>query len=373
MPFIKNVAIFAKKAAAVVIYPKLGGGVYYSTAIDKNGKAFGWGYNPYGQVGDNTIDTPSVPVSVQGAAKTFCEIASGDYTTIAIDKNGRVWAWGYNFSGQLGNNSSISQRTPVSILGTTKTFCKIDGGNNHTVALEKNGRVWAWGANSVGQLGDNSTTQKCTPISILGTTKTFCQISAGASHTVGIDKNGRAWGWGNNVGGRLGNNSTTNQCTPVSVFAFARTFCKIAAGGSHTVAIEKTGIVWAWGSNSFGQLGINSNVSRLVPTSILGTAKTFCEISAGTSYTVAIDKNGKVWAWGDNQQGQLGDNSTISKLTPVSICGAAKTFCRIVATEAHTIAVDKTGKVWAWGYNTFSGLGNAATANRSTPVAVCVI
>ena len=126
-----------------------------------------------------------------------------------------VWGWGYNNVGQLGDNSTANRCTPVSILGTKKTFCQITAGDNHTIGIDKNGQVWAWGYNLYGQLGDNSVTNKSTPVSILGTKKTFCQITAGASHTIGIDKNGQVWGWGYNNRGQLGDNSVTNRCTPV--------------------------------------------------------------------------------------------------------------------------------------------------------------
>jgi alpha-tubulin suppressor-like RCC1 family protein len=397
-------------------------------AIDKNGRVWGWGLNDNGQLGDNSITSRRTPVSVLGAVKTFCLISAGGNHTMAINKNGRAWGWGFNSSGQLGDNSITSRRTPVSVLGAVKTFCLISAGNSHTMVIDKNGRAWCWGNNDIGQLGDNSITSRRTPVSVLGAVKTFCLISAGSNHTMAIDKNGRAWGWGSNVSGQLGDNSVTSRRTPVSVLGAVKTFCQISAAinnafQSHTVAIDKNGRSWGWGNNDGGQLGDNSNTSRRTPVSVLGTTKTFCKIyaagfftiaidknggvwgwgayqssnffglpntftplsicgsnktfcliSAGGnnsgSHTIAIDKNGRAWGWGFNGGGQLGDNSTTSRRTPVSVLGAIKTFCRISAGSNHTMAIDKNGRAWGWGNNGSGQLGNNSTSNIQTPVSV---
>ena len=121
--------------------------------------------------------------------------AGNQYSAFISGSSGRAWAWGINAQGQLGNNTIITQRTPVSVLGTTKTFCQVGGGNQslHSLALDKNGRAWSWGLNNFGQLGNNAVISQLTPVSVLGTTKTFCQIAGGTSHTIALDKNGRAW------------------------------------------------------------------------------------------------------------------------------------------------------------------------------------
>jgi alpha-tubulin suppressor-like RCC1 family protein len=184
---------------------------------------------------------------------------------MSIDKNGRAWGWGLNGNGELGNNSVTSIRTPVSVLGAVKTFCLISTGLNYTMAINKNGRAWGWGLNGNGQLGDNSITSRRTPVSVLGAVKTFCQISTGSEHTVAIDKNGRAWCWGYNLYGQLGDNSVTSRRTPVSVLGAVKTFCLISAGNNHTIAIDKNGRVWGWGDPIY--LGINRQLA-ITPTSI---------------------------------------------------------------------------------------------------------
>ena len=300
----------------------ISGGTNYSLAIDKNGRAWGWGSNFQGSLGDNSTTAKCTPVSVAGAVKTFCQISAGSNYSLAIDKNGRAWGWGYNYYGQIGNNSTTSKLTPVSVLGAVKTFCQISAGDKHSLAIDKNGRAWAWGNNADGQLGDNGSTNHATPVSIVFAV-TFCKISARGRHSLAIDKNGRAWGWGNNYNGQLGNGNSgvdAGGAAPISVSGGVKTFCIISAGDTHSLAIDKNGRAWGWGNNGYGQLGDNSATQRLTPVSMLGAVKTFCQISAGESHSLAIDKNGRAWAWGYGADGQLGDNSTTFRLTPVQIC-----------------------------------------------------
>jgi alpha-tubulin suppressor-like RCC1 family protein len=356
---------------ATKTFCKISAGGSHTMAIDKNGRAWGWGANNFGQLGINSTASQLTPVSVLGAVKTFCQISAGLNHTMAIDKNGRAWGWGNNGNGQLGDNSVTSRRTPVSVLGTVKTFCQIRAGSSHTMAIDKNGRAWGWGDNSNGKIGDNSITSRRTPVSVLGAVKTFCQINAGVNYTMAIDKNGRAWGWGNNQQGQLGDNTQTSQTTPVSVLGGVKTFCKISTGVQHTAAIDKNGRVWCWGQNNQGEIGNNTIAFRcLTPVSVAGAGavKTFCEIKAGNSYTMAIDNNGKVWGWGANYNGQLGIG--ITTITPLSVVGAVKTFCQISAGLNHTMAIDKNGRAWGWGNNGNGQLGDNSITQRNTPVSV---
>jgi alpha-tubulin suppressor-like RCC1 family protein len=360
---------------AVKTFCQIAGGSNHSLAIDKNGRAWAWGYNIFGQLGDDKQSIERrTPSSIVGNRKTFCQIAGGSNHSLAIDKNGRAWAWGANLYGNLGDNTIVSKLTPVSVLGAVKTFCKIAAGDIHSLAIDKNGRAWGWGSNIFGELGDNTIVSKLTPVSVLGAVKTFCQIAGGGNHSLAIDKNGRAWAWGYNEYGQLGDNTIVSKLTPVSVLGAVKTFCQIAGGGNHSLAIDKNGRAWAWGLNDFdesgGQLGNNTVISQRTPVSVLGAVKTFCQIAGGGNHSLAIDKNGRAWAWGVNSNGELGNNTTDNQLTPVSVLGAVKTFCKIAAGDIHSLAIDKNGRAWAWGYNTFGQLGNTTEVDQLTPVSV---
>jgi alpha-tubulin suppressor-like RCC1 family protein len=343
----------------------------HTISIDKGGRLWAWGNNDYSQLGDTTTTSRATPISVRGAVKTFCQIATGDFRTLAIDRTGRVWGWGNGYAGAIGTGNTFNYNTPVSIAGTVKTFCQISSGQYNSLAIDKNGRAWAWGDNGFGQLGDNSITQRCTPVSVAGAAKTFCKIDGGNNHVLAIDRTGRVWAWGANNFGQLGNNAFVSQRTPVSILGATKTFCHISGGVSHSLGIDKNGRAWAWGQGANGGLGNNSTANVCTPVSVLGGVKTFCKISGGQNFSVAIDKNGRVWAWGANSSGQLGDDTLLSKNTPVSVRGAVKTFCEIMTGTAHVIAIDKNGRAWAWGSDSSGQLGQN-TMNRLTPVRICI-
>ena len=347
----------------------------FGNILLKSGQTWAWGYNTKGQLGNNSTVSTCIPVSIQGAKKTFCKVytSSSEQYSFGIDKNGQIWGWGYNYYGMLGDNSTTSKCTPVSIQGNKKTFCQISAGSYLGFGIDKNGILWGWGYNNFGCLGDNSTTSKRTPISIQGNKKTFCQISIGTHyHSSGIDYKGQAWGWGYNKYGQLGNNSIICTCTPVSIQGAKKTFCQISVGNDNVSAIDKNGQIWCWGLNGYGELGDNSTVSRCTPVSIKGAKKTFCQISTGKfHYTLGLDNNGQIWGWGSNVNGYLGNNSTSSICTPVSIQGAKKTFCYLSAGVYNASAIDYNGHVWTWGVNNYGQLGDNTTLQRLTPVRVC--
>jgi alpha-tubulin suppressor-like RCC1 family protein len=338
-------------------------------ALDNYGDVWAWGISYFGEFGQGVV-FPYTPTSIKGSSKTFCEIATENLFTLAITSGGRIWSWGSNTSGQLGDNTTTMVRTPVSVAGAVKTFSRITAGSDHSYAIDKSGRIWSWGINNFGQLGINSVTSTNTPQSILGAVKTFCKIAAGANHSLGIDKNGRAWSWGLNTNGQLGLNALTSRRTPASVLGAVKTFCEISGGSLHSLAIDKNGRVWSWGQNNTGQLGDNTINTRTTPVSLLGGVKTFCRVTAGSQFSGGLDKNGRAWFWGLNGSGQLGDNSITSRRTPVSVAGAAKTFCQISAGESHVAAIDKNGRVWTWGLNSSGQLGDNSYTSQRTPISV---
>jgi alpha-tubulin suppressor-like RCC1 family protein len=352
----------------------ISGGESHAISIDYNGLMWGWGYNYYGQLGIGNNANGMAPFSVNGANKTFCEIAAGQSNSHGIQigaSTGRTYSWGYNNLGQLGIYSTIDKSTPVSILGANRTFCKILDGGSHTITVDRIGKVRSWGYNPYGEIGDNSITNRSTPISVLGGNKTFCNIGSGVNHSLGIDLRGKIWAWGYNANGQLGDNSVTSRRTPKTILGANKTFCAVDGGSAHSMGIDKNGRIWSWGYNNVGQLGNNSITSVRSPVSILGGNKTFCKITGGGSSTLAIDKNGRVWGWGYNNRGQLGNNAVVSRRTPVSILGGNKTFCQIVATTGtHSLAIDKNGQIWGWGRNDYGQIGDNSLISRSTPVSI---
>jgi alpha-tubulin suppressor-like RCC1 family protein len=287
--------------------------------------------------------------------KTVCEIGVSLDSYYIIDNAGKAWAWGSNEYGQLGDNSVTSRVTPVQVYGS-KTFCKIIGnntgyfGDKFAVAIDKYNKAWAWGINTNGQLGNNSVTSRRTPVAVLGN-KTFCQISAGYSHVLAIDKNGKVWGWGNNSGGQLGNNSTTPRSSPVAVYG-NKTFCKIFAAESLSIAIDKDNKLWGWGSDEVGIIANNQLTPKRLTIGSLNN--NFCDAAIGGIYSsyMFLDTDGKAWAWGSNVGGLLGLNTNAYILSPRQICGNNsfyKISIRPNEFDGSSYAIDKSNRLWGWG------------------------
>ena len=354
------------------------GQLYMCSGIDKNGKAWTWGSAQFGGLGNNN-DTVSysTPVAVCGA-HTFCDIVSGDRFSVAIDRNGKAWSWGQGGNGLLGNNSVVSYSTPVAVCGN-HTFCKIfqnihPGGSVTSYSgphlIDNWGVGWSWGLAWYGGFGNNvATPNYCTPVAIWA--RNFLQFTPSQSYiyTPFIDASGKTWGWGYNTWGDIGDNSTVSRSTPVAVCG-GHTFCSVQIGISQSYGIEKTGKLWTWGFNSSGQLGDYTVVNRSQPVAVCGN-HTFCQVVFGTNYyALGLDKNGKLWGWGRNTYGQLGTNGAASVSTPIAVCGN-HTFCLVHASYGLSVAIDNHGKAWSWGYNNSGGCGNNLSASVSTPVAVC--
>ena len=204
-----------------------------------------------------------MPVQVSGLTGVVA-IGAGDDHSLAVKSDGAAWAWGDNQMGQLGNNSTSNQQTPVQVSGLTGALA-IAGGDLHSIALKSDGTVWDWGRNTSGQLGNNSTTDSHVPVQVSGLTGAV-GVSAGGDDTLAVKSDGTAWDWGDNAAGQLGNNSTTNSSVPVQVSGLSSATAVAINGDDddHGLAVRSDATVWGWGSNLSGQLGNNSTTSSLV-------------------------------------------------------------------------------------------------------------
>jgi alpha-tubulin suppressor-like RCC1 family protein len=245
---------------------------------------------------------------------------ASQYRTIALKKNGTLWAWGNNESGQLGDGTTINKTSPAQVL-TDTNWSKIAAGGTHTVALKVNGTLWAWGMNDYGQLGDGTTISKTTPTRI-GTANNWSRIAAGRTHTLGIKMDGTLWAWGNNEWGKLGDGTSgvLNSKKSPGKIGNASDWSKIVAGRAHTFALTKEGKLWTWGDCYYGQLGLGDAMWRAAPTRVgKATSTDWKEIAAGANHNLAIKTDGSLWAWGHNGNGQLGLGDTYNRHAPTLV------------------------------------------------------
>jgi alpha-tubulin suppressor-like RCC1 family protein len=337
---------------------------------------YSWGVNTSGQLGDNTTVSKSSPVTVVGGFTDWCQLSNGKnqgaYHSLGVRQEGTAWGWGCNGQGRLGDNTTVNKSSPVSVVGGFTDWCQISaGGCLHSLAVRQNGTAWAWGNGGQGQLGDNTVVAKSSPVSVAGGFTDWCQVSAGtANFSLAVRQNGTAWGWGIGTFGRLGDNSTVTKSSPVQVVGGFCDWCQISAGEQHAVAIRQNGTVWSWGRNSYGQLGDNTIVNKSSPVSVVGSFCDWCQISAGGNHSLAVRQSGTAWAWGRNFYGGLGDNSGSNRSSPVSVIGGFTNWCQVSGGRLSSLGVRQNGTLWAWGWNCKGQLGDNTTVNKSSPVSV---
>ncbi|MFT6573170.1 MAG: alpha-tubulin suppressor-like RCC1 family protein/sugar lactone lactonase YvrE [Akkermansiaceae bacterium] len=378
-------------------------GGFHTVALSENGTLAAWGRNTNGQLGlgvdpginlQEFVLTSAVPLAVGTGGvldgKNVVAISAGSYHTVALCSDGTLAAWGHNSRGQLGDGRSSLGWGPVAVeMGGVldgKTVVAISAGSGHTVALCSDGTLAAWGNNDYGKLGDNSNNESNVPVAVeMGGVldgKTVVGISAGSVHTVALCSDGTLAAWGGNFFGQLGDNSNNESNVPVAVetggVLDGKTVVAISAGSVHTVALCSDGTLAAWGRNTAGQLGDNSNNMGNVPVAVeMGgvlDGKTIVAISAGSYHTVALCSDGTLAAWGNNDYGKLGDNSNDESNVPVAVeMGGildGKTVVGISAGSQHTVALCSDGTLATWGNNDFGQLGDNSDNKSNVPVAV---
>ena len=246
----------------------------------------------------------------------------------------------------------------------------ITAGRNHTCALLSTGAVKCWGSNSNGQLGDGTTANRLTPTAVTGLPSDVTAITTGRNHTCALLATDAVECWGYNPDGRLGDGSTIDRLTPTPVTGLSSDVTAITGGTRHTCALLATGAVTCWGDNNVGQLGDNTTNDRHTPTPVTGLPSDVTAITAGTEHTCALLATGAVTCWGNNASGQLGDNTTANQLTPTPVTGLSSDVTAISAGHFHTCALLTTGAVHCWGYNGNGQLGDGTTNDRHAPTPV---
>ncbi|MCB1208644.1 MAG: choice-of-anchor D domain-containing protein, partial [Verrucomicrobiales bacterium] len=360
----------------------------------KNTRAMAWGYNFFGQIGDSSTTNRLAPAAVLTsgvlAGKTVVDVAVGGYHCVALCSDGTLAAWGYNNVGQLGTSSTTNSSVPVAVdtsgVLSGKKVVRVAAGLYHSLAVCSDGTLTAWGYNSDGQLGIGSTTQSTVPVAVdtsgVLAGKTVVSAAAGNYHSVALCSDGTLAAWGANNYGHLGNGTTTQSTVPAAVdtsgVLAGKTVVAIAAGERYCAVVCSDGTAAGWGDNTSGQLGNNlinySVVPLAVDTSGLLAGKAVVSIAAGTSHSVALCSDGTVAAWGNNSNGQLGNNSTTQSKFPVAVNTsgvlAGKTVVAVAAGGTHSMAVCSDGTMASWGYNGYGQLGNNSTTQSLVPVAV---
>jgi alpha-tubulin suppressor-like RCC1 family protein len=337
-----------------------------------------WGSNNAGQLGIGSAATQvSTPTMVQPDPE-LGQVDAGDSHTCGVSRNvfstsgtliGLVYCWGRNVEGQLGDNTNTNRSTPIQIAGGIG-FQTVSSGGNHTCGVNGGNLVYCWGSGAFGQLGNNSAINRKVATQISGS-RLYTSVSAGFRHTCGLT-NGFVYCWGINNRYQLGDGTQVQRNSPVPLPG-SHKWKAVSAGGEHTCAIAvgepaagiTDGAMYCWGRNSAGQLGNNTLADQPFAHLVSG-GLTWQSLAAGDNNTCGITTGSALYCWGGNSSGQVGDGTTILRAVPRLVSGGINPSF-VSAGNAFMLAVKFTA-LYSWGSNAQGQLGTGGTTGSSTPV-----
>jgi alpha-tubulin suppressor-like RCC1 family protein len=327
-----------------------------------------WGANGNAELGDGTTTSRWQPADVR-TSNDLTQVAAGLVHALAVRSDGTVWAWGLNAWGELGDGSTTERSEPVQVAGLTG-ITQVAAGAFFSLALRSDGTVWAWGANQNGQLGRKTVTgHEVTPARV-AVLNHVTKIAAGNDFALALRSDGIVFAWGHGQSGQLGNGGTADSPVPVKIAGLARV-TGIAAGWDASLATENNGIsaitsVWAWGANQDGQLGDGTLAGHATPERVTGLPVYIAGLSAGDGFAAVLGTDGSVWDWGANGIGELGlalESSIVTR--PVNAIAAGSGITQLAAGVSHMLALKSDGTVRSWGWNQSGQLGRDPAGQAS--------
>ncbi len=356
--------VFVPTTALTPPLATLATGYFHTLALDATGQLMAWGDNTRGQLGIGVAVNRSVPGAVEGLS-AVTHIASGHRHALALQADGTVKAWGDNDDLAVGNGKDDRLFTSPQHVTGLPAIRRIAAGGSSSAALDTTGKLWVWGANLRGQLAiaeDIFRTNR--PAQALGLPP-LADVSLGSEHMLGLDLQGRVWVWGANGRGQLGDGY--NQATAPRVLTSLANIVSVSAAGDHSMALDAQGRVWAWGDNGYKQVGPTDEDQVKVPFPVTGLPA-IKQIAAGYFSSLALGTDGSIWAWGEGQEGQLGDGQADIRGLPARAGNDA--FAAIGSGVMHSLALRADGLTWSFGLNFSGQLGDGGYANQNSPVGV---
>jgi alpha-tubulin suppressor-like RCC1 family protein len=354
----------AATAAAPLAFRQISMGLQMTCGVAAEDQAYCWGTGLFGD-GSLSHVTRYAPRAVAVGLR-FKQMSAGGGHICGLTTDGRAFCWGANSFGQLGDGTTREANTPVAVLGGLR-FRQIRAGVLHTCAVTPDDVAYCWGS---GQPGDGTTGPRLTPVAIGGSLR-FRQVSVGSFYTCGATLDDRGYCWGDNREGQLGIGTfggRNGSLVPVEVAGKHR-FRQVIAGGSHTCGLTRDNRAFCWGLNRVGQLGDGTLSRRTRPAAVAG-GRAFDAISPGGQHTCGQVLNGRMFCWGSNFSGQLGDGTLTNRRKPTAVAGGILFTGVSVSSRASSCGIGTDTRAYCWGEGVFGVLGSGTGENRRRPTPV---
>jgi alpha-tubulin suppressor-like RCC1 family protein len=357
----------ATTASTALAFSQVSAGNAHTCGVTTDNRAYCWGNNARGQLGDGSTTDRLTPAAV-ATTRRFRQLSAGDHYTCGVTLNYQAYCWGHNGAGELGDGTTALptlRLKPVRVAGG-HYFRQVDAGGFHTCAVSyPDNHVYCWGYNQDGELGDGTSTNRSTPVAV-SSRREFRQVRAGGRHTCGVTTGDKAFCWGENLYGQLGDGTAgSSHPIPTPVVGIFR---QVDLGQSHTCGVTIQDRVFCWGYGGNGQMGDGTTTGSYSPKPI-ASGLSFERVSAGYYHNCAETTLNRVYCWGNNDGGQLGDGTTTTRVKPVPV-GGGRFFAQVSGGSFHTCGKTPASVAYCWGENSDGELGDGTTTDRRTPVAV---
>lgn len=358
---VKQPELEKKPAMQINQGEKISASSWHTMVVKNDGTLWSWGDNLHGRLGTGSDRPGSSNTPLQIAAGVKSVSASGFRHCMLVKTDGSLWGWGDNGHGELGIGTTANQLQPVKVMNDV---AMVSAGSYHTAAVKTDGSLWVWGYNQYGSVGNGTTENVLSPVKIMDN---IIMVSAGDKSTFAVDKNGNLYAWGMDNAGKLGNghrgtqkgvDGNIIQTAPIKIMSDV---VYVSAGVNHTAAIKKDGSLWTWGNNNDGQLGNGvEDKSSYVPVKVLDNV---ASVQCSDNNTLAVKKDGSLWMWGKNDYGQLMSSNKVNVLSPVKVLDGVK---EADLGYGHVAVIKTDGNIYTWGWNGHGQLGDGKEKSTVT-------
>jgi len=380
--------LVAAEAAPVTATPEAGTpdwrmvstGGSHSCGIRTSGRLYCWGGDAYGELGDGGSNTTRhTPTEVAGGHTDWTTVSAGGFHTCGRRSSGRLYCWGRDANGQLGNGMPTTNRsTPGEVAGGHTDWVGVSAGDEHTCARRSTGRLYCWGDDERGSVGFSlAFADEPAPVQVAGGRTDWASVSAGGGHTCAVRATGQLFCWGRDGSGQVGDGGPAglfaSRSIPFEVSGARTDWAAVSAGNAHTCARRTTGLLFCWGADQWGQVGDGgTNTDRLAPRQVLTFFTDWTNVAAGGSHTCARRSTGRLYCWGYDQWGQVGDGEPLAnRAAPTEVEGHTTTWTQVDVGNSHSCARINARRISCWGNDGAGLLGNGEPdQNQAAPVEI---